>query len=328
MIFPFPSLLFTPALAAYAVIAVSMIVVTVFLLGKVLPANGAPPLVTQMLIALAVLGGGTALLLSLLFVFLNPNGAEAWTFVLLAFNFMMMFPAGIWFIGLIVFRDRRVDASGWFWPVTLALVTTGTEALMGVLFAYGVSGGPTALLPALAVGLSSDWFFWSMAAIMAALLVWAPLGIVERYALLTLAGSAVLAPWVASFPLVGGLLMAVLMAVAFGALVRALLRGRVAHEEGRLLVAVAAAFLAMTATGLLVAVTGGAVGATLVFGSVMGIVMGVEVTYLIRRYYQGRMARPWLRRPVDADDTAAAGSPPLPTPARESRRGERPALDP
>jgi hypothetical protein len=328
MDFPFPSLLFTPALVPFAIIAISMIGVTVFLLGKVLPANGAPPLITQMVIALAVLGGGSLLLLSLLFVFLNPNGAEAWTFVLLAFNFMMMFPAGIWFVGLVLFRDRRVDPKGWFWPVTLALVTTGSEALMGVLFAYGTVGGPTAPVPAFATGLSSVWFFWSMAAIMTALLLWAPLGVTERYAVLTLTGASVLAPWVTSFPLVGGLLMAVLMAVAFVALVRSLLRGRVVPDEGQLLIAVASAFLAMTAGGLLVSATGGSVDAVLAFGSVMGVIMGVEVAYLVRRYYRGRMARPWLSRPVDEEDAAIARLAGPGTSARASRPGERPTLDP
>ena len=328
MEFPFPYLLFTPSLVPFAVIAISMIGITVFLLGKVLPANGAPPLITQMVLALAVLGGGSVLLLSLLFVFLNPNGTESWTFVLLAFNFMMMFPAGIWFVGLMLFRDRRVDPRGWFWPVTLALVATGSEALMGVLFAYGVVGGPTATIPALATGLSSVWFFWSMAAIMAALLVWAPLGIVERYALLTLLGATVFAPWVPSFPLAGGLLMAGLMAGAFVALARALLRGRAHPDEGTVLVAVAAAFLAMTATGLLVAATAGAVLSTLAFGVVMGAIMGVELAYLIRRYYRGRMARPWLARPVDQDDAAAVGGVSPTGSEFGSRPGEHPTPEP
>jgi len=328
MEFPFPYLLFTASLVPFAVIAISMIGITVFLLGKVLPANGAPPLITQMVLALAVLGGGSVLLLSLLFVFLNPNGTESWTFVLLAFNFMMMFPAGIWFVGLVLFRDRRVDPRGWFWPVVLALVATGSEALMGVLFAIGVVGGPTAIVPALATGLSSDWFFWSMAAIMTALLVWAPLGVVERYALLTLLGASVFAPWVPSFPLVGGLMMAVLMAGAFVALARAMLRGRVHPDEGTVLVAVAAAFLAMTAAGLLVAATAGAVLATLAFGVVMGVIMGVELAYLIRRYYQGRMARPWLARPVDADDAAAVAASAPTGNELGSRRGERPTAEP
>ncbi|HYA54507.1 MAG TPA: hypothetical protein VEG42_02765 [Thermoplasmata archaeon] len=305
---PVPSLLFTPALAPFAVIAVAMVGITIFLVGKVLPPNGVPPLVTQMVIALAVLGGGTLLLLSLLFVFLNPNGTEAWTFVLLAFNFMMMFPAGIWFVGLILFRDRRVDAAGWFWPVTLSVVVTGSEALMGILFAYGIVGGPTATVPALASGLTSVWFFWSMAAIMAALLVWAPLGVMERWALLTLAGASVLAPWVTSYPTVGGLLMSVLMGASFLALVRALLRGRVPAEDGPLLIAVAAAFLTMALAGLSVVLSAGSDVSGLVFGSVMGVVMGVEVAYLIRRYYRGRISRPWLARTADDSESLARES--------------------
>ena len=308
MLFPVPTLILTPALASFAIIAVSMIGITVFLLGKVLPANGTPPLVTQMVLALAVLGGGSVLLTSLLFVFLNPNGTEAWTFVLLAFNFMMMFPAGVWFIGLILFRDRRIDPTGWFWSVAVALITTSTEALMGVVFAYAAVGGPTPTVPALAVGLSSLWFFWSMACVMVALLVWAPLRGVERGGLLMLTLAAILGPWVTSFPLGGGIAMAALMGTGLGLLVRAVLRGRVAPSEGRLLVGLAAAFLVMAMSGVAVAVSNGRVEADLVFGSAMGFVMGIEVAYLVRRYYQGEMGRPWLARPVDEDDLAAAGS--------------------
>jgi hypothetical protein len=307
MIVPLPPVAYNGALAPFAAIALAMVGITIFLLGKVLPASGTPPLVTQMVLALSVLGGGSLLLLSLLFVFLDPNGPEAWTWVLLSFNFMMMFPAGIWFVGQVLWRDQRIDAAGWFWPVALSLVTTGSEALMGVLFAFAVVGGGTATLPALAAGLSSVWFFWSMAAVMVALLVWAPLGVVERGALLTLGASSLLAPWVTPFPVAGGIAMSVLMGGSFLALVRALLRGHVAAEEARLLLALAAAFLAMTVAGLLVAATGGTVGSALTFGTVMGVVMGVEVAYLIRRYYRGRMARPWLSRrteesePLDAD---------------------------
>jgi len=306
MLLPLPTLVYSSSLLSFVVIALSMIGITIFLLGKVLPPSGIPPLLTQMVLALAVLGGGSLLLLSLLFVFLNPNGTEAWTFVLLAFNFMMMFPAGIWFVAQVLFRDHRVDAAGWFWPITLSVVITGSEALMGILFAYGVVGGPTPTLPALATGLSSVWFFWSMAAVMAALLVWAPLRVVERWALLTLGVASVLAPWVTSYPTVGGLLMSVLMGASFLALVRALLKGHVAPDEGRLLVALAAAFLLMTGAGSYVAVSGGSVPAALTFGVVMGVVMGVEVAYLIRRYYRGRMARPWVARHADDTDSTDA----------------------
>jgi len=305
MFLPLPSLVVTPALTSFVIVAVSMIGITIFLLGKVLPADGRPPLVTQMVIALAVLGGGSLLLLSLLFVFLNPDGTEAWTFVLLAFNFMMMFPAGIWFVGLILFRDRRISATSWFWPATLSVVATGSEALMGVLFAYGAASSGILPVPALAVGLTNLWFFWSMAAVMSALLIWAPLSLVERRALLALTGASVLGPWVIAFPTVGGLAMTTLMAAAFLWLVRSMLKGQVASEEGRLLAALATAFAAMAVAGLAVAATGGAIPAALGFGGVMGVVMGVEAAYLIRRYYQGHMARPLVTRSSDDAETPA-----------------------
>jgi len=326
MFLPLPALVFTPALVPFAVVALSMIGVTIFLLGTVLPTSGLPPLLTQMVIALAVLGGGSLLLLSLLFVFLNPNATESWTFVLLAFNFMMMFPAGIWFVSQILFRDRRVDAVGWFWPVTLSTVTTGSEALMGVLFAYGAVGGPTATVPALAVGLSSVWFFWSMAAVMTALLLWAPLGETERWALLALTASAVLGPWVTTYPTVGGVAMAVLMGASFVALLRALWQGRVAREEGRLLVGLAAAFLAMTLAGLGVAASGGTVIAAIGFGTVMGVVMGIEVAYLIHRYYRGRMARPWLSRAGDGSEVVTEDVEARLPSVLASRPADRPAV--
>jgi hypothetical protein len=324
MLLPLPSLVVTPALLPLVLIAVSMIAITIFLLGKVLPSNGVPPLLTQMVLALAVLGGGSVMLLSLLFVYLNPNGTEAWTFVLLAFNFMMMGPAGIWFIGQILFRDRRVDPAGWPWPVTLSVVTTGSEAMMGILFVYAVAGGPTPVLPALAAGLSSVWFFWSMAAVMGALLAWAPLGALERWALLALAGSAVLGPWVTAYPTVGGSAMAVLMGGSFALIVRALLRGGVPADEGRVLVALALAFFAMALAGLAVAVSAAAVPAALAFGSVMGVVMGVEVAYLIRRYYRGRMARPWLARANDEPEGAPGDASSRLPPVLASRPADRP----
>jgi hypothetical protein len=199
---------------------------------------------------------------------------------------------------------------------------------MGILFAYGVTGGPSAFLPAVSDGLTSVWFFWSMAAVMAALLLWAPLGAVERSALLALGAAALLGPWVTAYPTVGGLAMSVLMGASFLALVRALLRGRVPAEDGRLLIALSVAFLAMTAAGFSVAATGGSVDAALAFGGVMGTVMGVEVAYLIRRYYRGRMARPWIARRADESDLDVIERTPGPTGAFPSRAAEPPTVDP
>ncbi|MGI0070922.1 MAG: hypothetical protein ACRECT_02445 [Thermoplasmata archaeon] len=307
MTFPLPPLGVTGALAPFAAIAISMVAVTVFVFAKALPTDGRPPLVTQMTLVLAVIGGGSVLLLSLVFVFVNSNGTSAWTWVLLAFNFMMMGPAGLWFIGLIVFRDRRIGFRDWTWPAALAVVTTGSEVLMGLLFALGGESVPLPLLPTLALGVSSVWFFWSMAAIMGALVLWAPLARVERSALIALTLSAVIAPWVTAYPTVGGLAMTVLMVAIFAFLVRALSgRSAVRLEEVGLLIGLAAAFLATALAGLALVATSGSYAAVLAFGTVMALVMGVEIAYLLRRFYAGSSELPWLRRSPSDDEEARA----------------------
>jgi hypothetical protein len=303
---PLPPLDVSAALVPFVIVALSMIAVTIFVFGKALPADGRPPLVTQMTLAFAVLGGGSVLLLSLVDVFISSDGTSAWTFVLLAFNFMMMGPAGIWFIGLIVFRDRRVAADDWTWPIALAVMTTGSEILMGFLFALGGESTPLPVLTTLALGVSSVWFFWSMAAIMAALVLWAPLARVERWALVALTLTAVIGPWVTTYPVVGGLAMTFLMAAVFVFLVRTLsVRAPVRREEVNLLFGLAGAFLAMAVSGLALVATGGSTVSILAFGAVMGVAMGVEIAYLVRHYYRGSSEHPWVARAVpDGDETS------------------------
>jgi hypothetical protein len=302
---PLPPLDVTSALLSFVIVAVSMVAITIVLFAKVLPVDGRPPLLTQLTLALSVLAGGSVLLLALVFVFLNSNGTEAWTYVLLAFNFMMMAPAGLWFISLVVFRDRRIEAGGWFWPFALALVVTGAEALMGVLFALGGSTAPASAVATLALGLSSVWFFWSMAAIMGALVAWAPLSPLERWALVALTLSAVVGPWVTAFPTVGGALMAALMGGLFLLLVRHLRLNRGFREEAPFLIGLAGAFLAMSIAGLGVAVTSGSPVSALAFGATTGTVMTVEIAYLVRRYYRGSRFVPWVSRQFDEESSRA-----------------------
>jgi hypothetical protein len=282
---PLPSFDVTSGLGPFAVIAVAMVALTVLVLGLVRPTDRRPPLVTQLLLALAVVGGGSVLLLALLFVFLDPDGTTAWTWVLLAFNFMMMVPLGLWFVGHILFRDRRVVEGEWLWPAAIGVSITGSEVLMGLLFVVGGVAGAIGAAGAFTLGLSSVWFFWSMAGVMAPLVLWAPLSPVGRAGGWALVAAASVGPWVRPYPLVGGAAMAVLMAGAFVALLRPLARGTVAPADGRLLLGLAGAFAAMTTCGLAVAASGGAAGAVLAFGATMALVMVVEVSYLLQRSY-------------------------------------------
>ncbi len=311
MALPVPAFDVDAGLLSFVVIAVAMVVITIAVLGLVRPKDGRPPLVTQALLALAVVGGGTLLLVSLMFVFIDTNGTTSWTWVLVAFNFMMMVPVGLWMIGHIVFEDRRISVRAWLWPAAFGLAVTGSEILMGVLFAVGGAAGAIRPVDAVAFGLSSVWFFWSMAAVMAALVLWAPLTPVGRAGSWALVLAATIGPWVRPYPLVGGLAMAALMGAAFVGVLRPLLEGRAVAQDAPLLVGLSAAFLGMTATGLSVAATGGSVPAVLAFGVTMTAVMIAEVSYLIRRTFvlAGAAAAPVAVRASAAIARSAAEPP-------------------
>ncbi len=275
----------TPVLVPFAIVAVAMVVVTVVVLGLVLARERRPPLLTQMLLSVGVVGGGSVLLLALVVALVNPDQTSAWTWVLLAFNFMMAVPVGLWFITLVIYRDRRVAPEDWLWPAALATATTGAEVLMGVLFAIGEASGPLSTVASFAHGLSSVWYFWSMAAVMAALVRWARLRPSGRAVALGLLATAVVAPWVAAYPLVGGIAIAAVMGAVVAFLLRALVGGKVGPDEGRFLLAASAAFLSMTLAGLGLVASGGADVGRLAFGAVMGVVMTAEVAVLVRGCY-------------------------------------------
>jgi hypothetical protein len=279
-----PPLDVTNGFAPFAAVAISMVGVTVFVLTQILPRAGGPIPLSTMTIGLAVLGGGSVLLLALLYVFITPNGTTAWTWVLVAFNFMMMGPAGLWFVSLVVFRDRATDPGSWVWPAGLALATVGSEVLMGFLFAVGGGSAPVTLLGGFALGLSSIWFDWSMGAVMIALLAWLPLSGLLRGSLAALTAAAFLAPWVVAVPIVGTIAMSALMVAVVALLFRAL--GRRAEwfrTELRVPVGLGIAFgLMVAAEAAIVAAPGSPIGA-LAFGGTMALVMACEVAFVVHR---------------------------------------------
>ncbi|MGA8276536.1 MAG: hypothetical protein WB789_03560 [Thermoplasmata archaeon] len=299
-----PPLDLTTAFLPFAVVALSMIGVTVFVLTQILPRSGGTAPLTTMTIGVSVLAGSSLLLLALLFVFITPNGTTAWTWVLVAFNFMMMGPAGLWFVSLILFRDRTVDAASWVWPAVLALVTVGSEVLMGILFAVGGGSAPSTLLGGLALGLSSIWFDWSMGVVMVALLLWLPLSGAIRGSLAALTAAAFLAPWVVAAPLVGAAGMAVLMLAVFGLLYRRLARrGEIRASELRVPFGLALAFAVMIAAQVAIVASPGSDAAALAFGGTMACVMGTEVAFVLHRTwdsYHTDIKRVQVARPIGA----------------------------
>jgi hypothetical protein len=280
---PLPPTDITVAFLPFAVVALSMIVVTIFVLAMLMPRDRAPIALTTMTIGVAALAGGSVLLTALLFVFIDPNGTTAWTWVLVSFNFMMMFPAGLWFVSLIAFEDRKVDWHSWVWPASIGFVIVGSEMLMGVLFAVGGGNAPATVTAAAALGLSSLWFDWSMGVVMLALLLWLPIGGLLRGSLGALTAAAFLAPWVVATPLVGAAGMGALMVAVFLLLYRYLGRaGPIRAADLRVVLGLAAAFAAMVASQVAVVADPGSYAAALTFGSVMAAVMGSEVAVVLR----------------------------------------------
>jgi hypothetical protein len=290
---PLPVVDVTEGILSYVIVALSMIGVTIFVLLQILPRRAEPPLQTQIVLAFAVISGGSLLLVSLLFVFIDSNSTTAWTVVLLAFNFMMMFPAGFWFVSHILFEDRRISPTGWTWPVVLGVSVTGSEVVMGVLFAYAGTGHALSLTLSLADGLSSIWFYWSMAAVMAGLLLWVPLSPLERWGSAGLTATAALAPWITAYPLVGGAAATAVMTAVFLLVARRLFAHRAAPVEVGFLLGLTAWFLAMAVAAAGLVVGRGAPAGPIAFGTVMAVGMVGEVSYLVRRSFVGAAGGEW-----------------------------------
>jgi hypothetical protein len=284
MEFPLPPLDVTTAFLPFAAVALSMIGITIFVLAMLLPRRRSELALTTMIIGVTELAAGSVLLLALLWCFIGPDGTTDWTWVLVAFNFMMVFPAGLWFVSLIVYRDRKVDWNSWVWPATLALVVVGSEVMMGILFAVG-GGSVVATVPsALANGLSSIWFDWSMGAVMLALLLWLPVRGAARGSLAALTGAAFVAPWVVATPLPGAVGMAGVMTATFLLLYRHLAgRPSLGSSDARIVFGIAVAFALMVAAEVAVVAMPGSDMAALAFGGTMAFVMAGEVAFVARK---------------------------------------------
>ena len=302
---PFVSL--SAALVPTAIVVVVMVVVEVFLLVHILPRRGPPPTLAHMVVITSALLGSAGLLMSISAAFLDSN-LNSYTIVLLFFNFMMLGPPSLWLVSVIVFRDDRVDPRRRLWPIAIAGMATFAEILMGLVFAIGdgVSLDP---VPLAAATLTSPWFLWSMAAAMFALLVWVPFDRWLRGPLVGLSASTVAAALVPSFPAPGAALMAGIMAVTFLGVYR--------YREAALAIppervvevmAILAAFPAMTVAGLLLALVPASGAVVLLFGAVMTAVMAGEL-YFVARSSLLRLA---TREPYDPGPVRTAvptGSP-------------------
>ena len=262
-------------------VVLAMLVVEIALLLYLVPRRGPGSTYAQWTLGGSALLGSAAVLLALLWAFLFPN-LNSFTILFETFGITMGFPPGLWMIATILFHDRRVEATSWIVPVSIAVLATAGELLMGLYFTLlsNPSGAPADLLGGT---LTSIWYLGSMGAAMVALVGWIPMGRGERTALGGLALSAFVAPWVPSEPIAGAVLMALLM---MGTLLGALAiqsRSPQGRETGlEVLPGVAGAFTLMTVGGLLLALAAPSPAAGIAFGSLTSAAMFAEFLYLLR----------------------------------------------
>lgn len=295
---PFPSLGDASHVVPLAFVAVAMAGVEVYLLTALLPRDGAPVSVTRLIIALSSLVGSGLFLVSLLAAVLYPWSYTAGIGILLAMNFMMFVPVGLWMIGTIVYRDRPIHATSRVWPVVIGATVVGSEVLMSILFSVEI-GAATVRLPDLESAFTSPWLYWPMAAVMAALLVWTRPPAREGRAIGALIAVTAVAPWLTVAPAWAGGAMAAVMAFGFIDLFEGLVRRPVVPPgDLRFAIGVGTAYLLMAVGELaLVASPSTGVGPAVFGGTMLAVMLG-EVTWIVARVYHGTADEPavvWTR---------------------------------
>jgi hypothetical protein len=270
----------------YLLVVLIMLLVEVVLLLLLVPRGTEPAMLAFGVLVATALVGSAGALLGVFWAVLYPN-LNSFTIVFEALGISMGFPPGFWMISIIVYHDDRIDRRSFWWPLTLAAVATLGEILMGLVFtaALGPLGSAASVAAATLV---SPWYLWSSALAMLALLGWIRLDPGRRAVLVGLALSGVAAPWVGADPAVGAGLMTAAMALTFAAIYWATSRGdpRTPAFAG-LLPGAVGAYLAMSAAGVAVAISGGSDLALIGFGAVMTAVMFGELRYLLAEGFSG-----------------------------------------
>lgn len=276
-------------LALLAGIAAFMAGLNLWILFQFFPRHRTTPTWSRAILVAYLLAASVALWVSVVFDLLSGNGAVGWTAVMFGLQFMMMAPF-VWVVPLILKGDHlHVRLTGWSWPVFLSLLVLANELAMGASF-VGVLGGTAAIAPAGAFGpivgtarsILSVWFLWVMFANMVPLLLWAPLGAIEKRALLALAASGLVAPLVEVQLWAGLAAVSIVMAGAVGFLVARLLQGKDEVTGPWLLTGVVAAFAGMVLGQAGFLMGPGNPWAPVPFAFVMLVVMGAELLFVVR----------------------------------------------
>lgn len=288
MLDAFPA--FSLLLVGYGAAAVVMIAFNIWVFLQFFPRDGGPPTISRAVLVGYVLVSSMLLWISVLYDLQTANSQIGATAILFGVQAMMIAPFAWAFVTILRGSEHWVARGSWGWPILLATIMPLNELLMGGVW-VALQGGWGALFPAgpwwwaqgLAASVGTVFFFWSMFANMLPLLYWVPLPRGERTALLGLAATALIGPWVVSDLVVGAILMGLVMAGTFALLLLDLLPSAVpsARELG-ISAGVAIAFFGMAAGVVLQVAFASAPWSTFPFAAVMLLTMFGEMLFLSR----------------------------------------------
>lgn len=285
--FPAPSW----TLLGYSIAAVVMVSFNIWVFLQFFPRSEGAPTISRATLVGYVLVSSMALWISVLFEVQTASSQIGATAVLFGVQAMMIAPFAWAVVTILRGSEYYVSRYSWGWPILLAFVMPGNELLMGAVW-VGLQGGWSALVPAdpwwwaqaISASVGTVFFFWSMFANMVPLLYWVPLPRGERTALLGLAATALIGPWVVSDLVVGAVLMGALMTATFLLLLRELSSAALpSHEQLWTYAGVAVAFFTMAAAEVVQLSFASAPWAALPFALVMLGTMFAEMVFLSRR---------------------------------------------
>lgn len=293
-----------PIVAGGMVLLNTLLLLEFFPHGRWSPSRARGLLICYLLAASAGFWG------TLLFDLWDPGGAGLGVAVV-GMNLMATGPALLLALRGWKSASLPVPGSSWGWSIALTAALTGTETLMGAVFA-GLELGPSRLWPsapgglysALVEVLLSPWFLWGMVVAMVVLLCWVSLPAIERDVFLGLTATGVLGPLALTSPLAVALGMGTLMLVTIAIILGPIRSGEsVAPEFVTVAWGALVAFALMTAAELASLVDVHAVIAQLPFALTMFVVMFGEMVYLVRRVL--KVVGPATDRPSESGDRGA-----------------------
>ena len=326
MISAFPSASWV--LAVYAAIACGMVGFNLWVLLQFFPRKGGTPTLARAALIGFILISSMGLWVSILYDELTGDSSTGFTAALFGIQIMMMAPFVWAFVAILRGHERYVDPEGWAWPSTLTLLMLGNELWMGAVFSIALGArfpSPSFAMDLFTASAGSVWFFWAMFANMALLLFWVPFPRAERIALVGLAASALVGPWVVSSIVEGLVLMTVVMTGTFLLLLREVVSRGGTHQEItvrtlRTAIAVAVGFGAMFSTQLLLVSDPNGATSALPYLFTMFGVMIAEMLVLTRRILGRPTEHPPQKEPTAEPDWESSGADPAgaPTPRAQA----------